>query len=342
MIIFKQPRVDCFFPSLIKAGATLLGGYLGQKTSAKTAQKQQKSDQDFQAEQNRIARQANAASTAQDRQLQKQFAQYGVSWKAADARRAGLDPTVAMGSSTLYSPSAIPASPGQSIGSGYQPDNSYMERAGQDIGTAIGRLMTKEQINHNLEMQSLQRERANLENDNLLIKNMQLQGEINNYPTQVAVPAPSTHQQTVEGQGDSGAIVQPDIVTRHQGGHKMGVHAMKQYRLGATQADGSIPVYSAIEQEAGDAMDADLPTKARYNAREWGKVVKSWAGVIPKNKPKVSKPGYRLQWSRAYGQWMLVPKKRTVTPARQRRRYDMSRDREKMRSNPTFKRYKIY
>lgn len=332
MIKFKQPKVlDCWIPAAISAAGALIGGRLASNASSKQSGINYQNEQKLQA----WAQKFNWEMAERDRALQREFAQHGVQWKAEDARAAGLDPIAAMGSQTIYSNAAIPVRPNPVYNE--KTDNSWMERAGQNIGTALGRFLTKEQVNHGLEMQKLQRERANLENDNLLIRNMQLNGEALNYQTQVAVPAPSSHTQIIDGQNDA-VQVEPDRVTRHQDGHKAGVHAMKQYRLGAPLDDGSIPIYSAIEQEAGDAMDADLPTKARYNAREWGKVVKSWAGRVPKQKPAIKKKGYHIEWNRLYGQWMFIPNRKEV---RIKRRFNDPRDKGKYK-NPTFKRYKIY
>ena len=334
MIIFKEKKVmDCWLAAAAPWIASAVGSIAGGIIGSSSASSRQNSDQAFTAEQNRIAREEQAKQQASDRALQKQFAKHGVSWKATDARAAGLDPIAAMGSQTTYSPVAMPVSAGQSYSSGGN-DYSWMGRAGQNIGTAIQRFMTKDQVTTQMELNQLAVERANLENDKLMQENAARSIALN-YPTQVAVPAPSMHSQQIEGQGDS-VTVQPDVVTRHQDGHKAGIHAMKQYRLGAPDDKGRIPIYSAIEQEAGDAMDADLPTKARYNAREWSKVVKSWAGWKPKKKPKVYKKGYHLRWSRGYGQWMLVP---NSTRVKQTRIYGGSRGPET--PTPSYKRYKI-
>lgn len=320
MIIFKEPKVmDCFLGSLISAGANLIGGILGNKQSEKNTS---------------LSNTAMARQAALDRQYQKEFAQHGVSWKAADARSSGLDPLAAMGSSTFYSPVAQPV---KTAGSDY----SFLSKMGQNLGTAAERFLSREQIQNKRELDQLALERAHLENDYLQMRNMEKNKQVLNYPSQVAVPAPSDHSQVIQGQGDSVNVV-PDQVVRHQGGHKAGVHAMKQYRLGAPDRNGRMPVYSAIEQEAGDAMDADLPTKARYNAREWSKVVRSWAGSTPKRKPPIKKKGYHLEWNRTYAQWEMVPNKPgNSRSVKIRRRIDVPRDKKNLR-NPTFKRYKIF
>lgn len=61
--------------SIISAGASLVGGILGNKSNQKIAEQ-------------------NAA-------LQKEFAQHGISWKVADAKRAGIHPLYALGSNGI-------------------------------------------------------------------------------------------------------------------------------------------------------------------------------------------------------------------------------------------------
>jgi len=76
-------------------------------------------------EQNRIA-QENAL---RQEQLQRDFAQQGIQWKVADAKKAGLHPLFALGAQThSYAP--------QSIGSA-SPDFSLLAQSGQSIGRAV-------------------------------------------------------------------------------------------------------------------------------------------------------------------------------------------------------------
>lgn len=87
--------------ALIGAGASLLGGFLGQKQQNKMADK-------------------NIA-------LQREFAQSGIQWKVEDARKAGIHPLYALGANTH---SFSPVSVGSDLGSG-------IANAGQDIGRAM-------------------------------------------------------------------------------------------------------------------------------------------------------------------------------------------------------------
>lgn len=85
---------------IISAGASLLGGILGNSSKEKAAKKEY--------------------------QRQKEFAQSGIQWKAADAKAAGIHPLYALGANTVsYSP--------QSVGG---TDYGIAE-AGQNLGRAI-------------------------------------------------------------------------------------------------------------------------------------------------------------------------------------------------------------
>lgn len=73
---------------------------------------------------------ANAANI----QLQKDFAQKGIQWKVADARKAGVHPLAALGASTVgFSPSVVGSS---ALG-------DAVSNMGQDIGRAVDAAATR-------------------------------------------------------------------------------------------------------------------------------------------------------------------------------------------------------
>lgn len=90
----------------ISAAGSLLGGLFGQSSQEKMAE--------------------------QNIKLQREFAQKGIQWKAADALKAGIHPLYAMGAQTH---SFAPVSVGDSLG-------PAMASASQDIGSAVARGMT--------------------------------------------------------------------------------------------------------------------------------------------------------------------------------------------------------
>lgn len=98
------------FGSLISAGASLLGGLLGDK---------EQSD-------------SNADNIA----LQREFAQHGIRWKVADAEAAGVHPLFALGANT------VPFSP---IPVGGSNTATALASAGQDVGRAIDSTRTQDE-----------------------------------------------------------------------------------------------------------------------------------------------------------------------------------------------------
>ena len=98
----------------ISAGASLLGGFFDRADSSK--------DRAFAQEQARI-----------DRAMQREFAQFGVRWRTADAQAAGIHPIYALGASL---PSATPARVGVQSRRGM---GAAISRAGAAIGSGVGR-----------------------------------------------------------------------------------------------------------------------------------------------------------------------------------------------------------
>lgn len=96
----------------ITAGANLLGGYLSSQ-----AQKD--------------ANEKNAAMAERNIAEQISFAKNSLSWKAADAERAGIHPIYALGASpTQFSPVSVGAIPESGLGTGLQS-------MGQDISRSV-------------------------------------------------------------------------------------------------------------------------------------------------------------------------------------------------------------
>lgn len=93
---------------LIGAGSSILGGVLSDRASAKQAEK--------------------------DRELQKEFAKQGIQWRVEDARKAGIHPLAALGSSGAQYQNVSPVTGATGQGLSF---------AGQEMGQAIGRSLGK-------------------------------------------------------------------------------------------------------------------------------------------------------------------------------------------------------
>lgn len=145
--------------SVISAGASLLGGVLA----------------------NRSRESVNEENTA----LQREFAQNGISWKVADAKRAGIHPIYALGNNGIsFQPSMWS---GDGIADG-------LAQAGQDIGRAIDSTRTSED-RVQARLNALMVERGELQNEVLRSQLARLQQQPN---PPMAEPSPGL----IPGQAD--------------------------------------------------------------------------------------------------------------------------------------------
>lgn len=164
---------------LISAGANILGGFLN-RSAAKDAQAQQ------------------AALAEKNIALQKEFAQSGIQWRAADALKAGIHPIYALGSGgASFSPVSANFSADTSLG-------NAMAAAGQDIGRAVNstRTATQRVDAFTQAAQSLSLEKGKLENE--LLKT-ELASKVGRLNQQNNPPMPSaTSAWQIPGQAQSG------------------------------------------------------------------------------------------------------------------------------------------
>lgn len=116
---------------IIGAGASLLGGLFGKKSADKANEENIK--------------------------LQREFAQQGIQWKVADAKKAGIHPLAALGAQTVsFSPSVVGDN---ALGTG-------IAQAGQDIGRAINSTSTVEAKTAQLSLQMAEEQLKGLRLDN--------------------------------------------------------------------------------------------------------------------------------------------------------------------------------
>lgn len=130
------------WPSLISAGASLVGGL--------------------------INRRSNESAGNKNQDLSRDFAQHGISWKVADAKRAGIHPLYAMGANT------------SSPGAAYVGDSSLgqsVSNMGQDISRAVqaGQSATARAAT---EIQKAQLEQLNLQNEGIRLDNQRKTGQL--------------------------------------------------------------------------------------------------------------------------------------------------------------------
>lgn len=160
-------------PALIAAGASIAGGLINKSASDK-------------------ANEQNAANALRQEALQREFAQSGIQWKVADARKAGVHPLYALGASThSYSPTTVGAVADTSLG-------SAVASSGQDISRAIHSTRTNDQRldAFTKTSQDLTLQKMGLENGILAAQLAKLNG------IGPAMPA-LTDKNPLEGQGNS-------------------------------------------------------------------------------------------------------------------------------------------
>lgn len=163
--------------SLITGAASLLGGVFNRNAQNK-------------------ANAANAAAAENNIALQREFAQSGIQWKVADAKKAGIHPLYALGANTH---SFAPVSVGQSASPSF---GNALAASGQDIGRAIHATQTPSGRTDTISSvaQGLQLENMKLQNQLLSSKIAQLNATPN-----PAMPTDGTNY-LVPGQAQSGAI----------------------------------------------------------------------------------------------------------------------------------------
>ena len=132
---------------LISAGASLLGSKMTADSSAKAA----RLNAIAQAREAELSREWNWAATQEawrrEERLQKEFAQSGIQWRAADARAAGIHPALAMGAQTqsfgssVGVPQTSPTGASPFVGSDF---GSGVAKAGQDISRALTATRTED------------------------------------------------------------------------------------------------------------------------------------------------------------------------------------------------------
>ena len=120
-------------PSIISAGANLLGGIFGQKTQQENQaanlawQREQFQQQqanwnkqfEYQMSRDNVADTWSREQVARNEALQREFAQSGIQWRVEDAKKAGIHPLAAIGGG-----GAAYGSPSISLGGGRGPSGS--------------------------------------------------------------------------------------------------------------------------------------------------------------------------------------------------------------------------
>jgi len=141
---------------------------------------------------------ANQDIANQNERLQREFAQNGISYKVADAKKNGIHPLYALGANTVsFNPIAVGGGSGLAEG---------IANAGQELGRAIDSTRTSSDRTTSRILESLQLERAKLEND-------LLRSQITSV-NRASNPPMAGDNYVIPGQTESGVVTLPsEVVT---------------------------------------------------------------------------------------------------------------------------------
>lgn len=231
-------------------------------------------------------RQAQAEINERNYQMQKEFAQMGITWRIEDAKRAGIHPLAALGASSAG------ASPSFQMGdtepSKYKLGANLANTMGQNIGRAMNVAQNQEQ---KLETQ-LRLENMRLQNDRLWFD---IYGPKENGP-----PMPVGGSDSfVPGQSDSGVmLVRPSERTSHQRGRPSQEAGARPDVAYSRTDTGLVPV---IPQGLSESMEDDMIGKILWRIRNQALPNFSLGGRPPKSQLPQGSEGWR--WDTFKQEW---------------------------------------
>lgn len=293
------------WPAVIAAGAALAGNLMqGQ----------------MQKHENARARRLQEQSAITDRDLQREFAQHGISWKVEDAKRAGINPLAALGAPTTgYTP----------LGETFAPDDmSYIGRSGQDIGRAISSTQTKQQR----QIFNIRRSQALAELEGQRLSNERQRKELEG----PSLPSGFSEYDLISGQSEwiptNVQRIEPAEITSSQ---KEGVTAGINPGESLYAIDGKI--VRGMSEKATEAAENDWYLKGQYFANQVKRRVnaikflyggprntpekRAFVDYVRKQKPR-NNPGKGMEWRyHIAGYWKRYPKKNRLFAHRRLKAY---------------------
>lgn len=185
---------------------------------------------------------AQVSNAQANQSFQKEFAQHGISWKVADAKRAGLHPLAALGSSTMsYNPVHI----GQRRGPGYS-------EIGDSVLTGLAvQKARQELINMKLQNVGLAKDIGILSNDEQPIERGPFEG-------QVTARVKGTGPDIIEGQDPNIVVVPSEVKASNRLGAVAGVHPRGIFGIDTMGR----AVYVS-EQQFQESIESDVFEKIR-------------------------------------------------------------------------------
>lgn len=220
----------------------------------------------------RMSARATLKANRKNIKYQKLFAQKGIQWRAADARKAGIHPLAALGAQTVsFSPSVLGAT---QAGEGVAQAGNIM---GQGLARAASAFGDTDDRNEQYikQLQALQLENANLNNQKLSSE-LRL---MNQPGTPPAAPS-SNDRYTVPGQGHEVNLT-PSTYVMPGGGRNVDPGFMNDTARvntgGNTQA---IVPGKDIKQAVEDTFVPEMQMAARHNIEATVNPRAAWVGKL--------------------------------------------------------------
>lgn len=242
---------------------------------------------------------SNEKAAERNEAFQREMAQNGLSWRVADAKRAGINPLVALGASTY---NASPTHVGTDYG------DLGLGAAGQSISRAMSSKMTKEQR----EMHELNKKLLEVKIEGQSIDN----NNARNIGTGPPLPTPD-YTGSAQDVVKNGVQVKPaEVITAKQRGVQAGNHALYTDAI-----DDNGYLWRVPSQDFADVLESSFPTWVRHNMAEGKKILKSWSQIIStperrskfanelrKVRPPSPRSGWEFRWDLNKAAWKLVQK----------------------------------
>lgn len=245
---------------------------------------------------------ANAAAAQQNYEAQKEFAQYGIRWKVADAKAAGIHPLAALGAMTSgYTPSQTMFT---------SPDYSFVGEMGQNIGRAVDAKRTQEE-----------RAKQQVFQDQMAATQLQGQQLDNEYKRTLIDSEKQDMVMRLARSAEMAARTQGQVPAMPSLGKNGGLSGQAQYATGETKKDvsgvptsvrGNASVQAGVPpdvrfyqgrdgtrvplptENAADAMDASFLSGIEWSVRN--KLLPTLSNYLPFIKDSNRKPGEYYDW----------------------------------------------
>jgi len=249
---------------LISAGASLLGS----KMTADAQNKAARLNAIVQAQENAANRAWNEQMFDKQTALQREFAQSGIQWRAADARAAGIHPLAALGAQTQsFSASVGQSNPSTSTPFAGASMGSGVAAAGADIARALSATRTEDARTeaYNKSVQDLTLQKMGFENA-LLASQI---AKVNQPGTPPAMPSQS-RSKMIDGQGNapssSKRVKMSPMESQHSSASDVASEPMTVTDVGhaRTHRNRAVPVMSDI---AKDRLEEDVVGTALWTLR---------------------------------------------------------------------------